>query len=377
MRPKIYESGKPHSPYVVHVPRKLSGGKQARCYFSTRADAKAYAEECEAKLAGLGKPLWEGLTPAEIADLTEYAKRLRERRGVAPILAEEAVAQFLKAQTEAGASHKYRDQIRYEGKKFAERFEGCKLGDITRGEVLAWIQSFKKLSPTSRFATFRIASAIFGHGVTMGWIGANPCAGLSRRMPRSLPPKQILKPAQLLALLQHADSRVMRPWLCLGAFAGLRPIEVARLHWEDIDWDRGLIFVRPDVAKQTKRHHTEGRFVTITDALRAWMPATKGRSGPIIPVADAAIKRAKRATVQKAEVTIPHDALRHSFATYHYALHGDGAATAKELGHTTTAMTFRAYARRDVGRDDAQRWFGLRPSGRPMASTRRADTRKS
>ena len=137
------------------------------------------------------------------------------------------------------------------------------------------------------------------------------------------------------------------------------------MHWEDIDWARGQVFVRPDVAKQTKQHRTEGRFVAITDALRQWLMPSAKRSGPIIPVADSALKRAKRAMCEKAGVTIPHDALRHSFASYHYAQHNDAALTAKELGHTTTAMTFRAYARRDVIKQDAEAWFGTRPQKRP------------
>lgn len=364
MRVEIRRSKKPRTPWVVYVPLKLSGGKEQRRYFKLRTDAADFARDCESKLGGLGAELWQGLTPGEISELADYASRLRERRGIERVTASTAAQRFYDAQHEAGASQKYLQQIRYEGRKFAAKFADRPLGDITRGEVLAWIQSFRKVAHSSRFATFRITNAIFGHSVTMGWTASNPCAGLSRQLPRSQPPKQILRPDQLRGLLSAADERIAKPSLCLGAFAGLRPVEVTRLHWEDIDWANGQVFVRPDVAKQTKQHRTEGRFVTITDALREWLMPGAKKSGPIIPVADAAFKRAKRAMTEKAGVTIPHDALRHSFATYHYALHGDGALTAKELGHTTTTMTFRAYARRDVAKQDAEKWFGTRPPRR-------------
>jgi hypothetical protein len=67
---------------VVYVPQRLSGGKEQRRYFKLRADAVDYARDCDSKISGLGAELWEGLSAEEIADLTEYAKRLRERRGV-------------------------------------------------------------------------------------------------------------------------------------------------------------------------------------------------------------------------------------------------------------------------------------------------------
>ncbi|HPA20732.1 MAG TPA: tyrosine-type recombinase/integrase [Verrucomicrobiae bacterium] len=144
-----------------------------------------------------------------------------------------------------------------------------------------------------------------------------------------------------------------------GPFSGLRPIEVARIHWEDIEWDKGTIFIRPQTAKQVRRAKTEGRFATITEALRAWVePVAAGKTGPVIPVKSKAMLRYKGLMEKAAGVEIPADALRHSFATYRYALDGDATATARELGHASTDITFRHYARRDVTKQDAEAWFG-------------------
>ncbi|HPA18305.1 MAG TPA: hypothetical protein PLU30_11205 [Verrucomicrobiae bacterium] len=75
-------------------------------------------------------------------------------------------------------------------------------------------------------------------------------------------------------------------------------------------------------------------------------------------------KLAKRAMCEAAGVAIPHDGLRHSFATYHYALHGDAALTAREMKHSTTDITFHHYAHRDVTKQDAEAWFGVRAQER-------------
>lgn len=94
----------------------------------------------------------------------------------------------------------------------------------------------------------------------------------------------------------------------------------------------------------------EGQFVTINDALREWLLPISKRTGPIIPVKGAAIKRA---LCEAAGATIPHDTLRHAFATCHYAPHNDAALTAREMKPATTEMTFKHYVRRDVVRDPA------------------------
>ncbi len=364
MRLKIHKKGPPQSPYVVHLPRRANAGRQARRYFSTRAAALDFVNDQAAKDAEMGAGLWAGLTQAEIAELARHAHRLREQRGKEPMTARVALERFYKAQMTAKASKPYLAQIRHQGQKFISQFGDRALADIGRDEIPAWLNSMKGISPTSRFATFRVASAIFGYAVEMGWLAANPCAKLAKRLPRPIKPKGILRPDELRRLLAAADDRIMLPSVALGAFAGLRPCEIERLHWEDIKWDQGQIFVRPEVVKQTKRERSEGHFVTINDGLRAWLLPASKQTGPVIPVKDAAVKRAKKATCESAGVTIPHDGLRHSFATYHYALHNDAALTAREMKHSTTDITFRHYARRDVTKKDAEAWFGVRPPKR-------------
>ncbi len=365
MQVKVRKSKKPRTPWVVYVPKALSGGREQRRYFKLRVEAGDFARESQIKLRDMGANLWDELTPEETAEMAAHARRLREQRGKAPMTAKMALEEFYKAQANSQASRRYLEQIRYEGKKFTAEFGDRFLTSIGREEILQWLHSLKGISPTSRLVTFRVVSAILGYAVEMGWLAANPCAKLAKRLPRPNKPKGILQPEELRLLLAAADDRIMLPSVALGAFAGLRPCEIERLHWEDIKWDQGQIFVRPEVVKQTKRERSEGHFVSINDALRAWIePIAKGRSGPIIPVRDAAVKRAKKAACKKAGLSIPHDGLRHSFATYHYAMHNDAALTAREMKHSTTDITFRHYARRDVTKRDAEAWFGLRPPRR-------------
>jgi len=361
---QVRKSGKRSCPYVVYLPRSLHGGRQARKYFTTQAAAKEWIKDHRGEIEGMGADLWSELTPAERAEVGRFVAALKARRDKKRMTVAEICANHVEALEGRGASAAHMGGARHFGRKLTAAM-GTEAADaVTREEILEWVKEIQG-SPTTKHNAFRVARAAFGHAVTMGWLSASPCSGIARLVARPERPKAILKPEQLSSLMAAADGRVMVPWVTLGAFAGLRPVEVARLHREDIDWSRGTIFVRPQTAKQVRGANTEGRFVTITGALRAWLePIAAGKTGPVIPVKSKAMLRHKGIMEKGAGVKIPADALRHSFATYRYALDGDATATARELGHASTDITFRHYARRDVTRQDAEAWFGIRPPRR-------------
>jgi integrase len=56
----------------------------------------------------------------------------------------------------------------------------------------------------------------------------------------------------------------------------------------------------------------------------------------------------------------PHDALRHSFASYHLAKFQNAPALALELGHQSNALIFSNYRRR-VTEAEATEYFNLVP----------------
>jgi len=73
---------------------------------------------------------------------------------------------------------------------------------------------------------------------------------------------EILEPAKFKQLLATAEEEVpeLIPFLAMAGFAGLRRSELVReyaedqvLRWEDINWQKQLITVRHEVAKQTSR----------------------------------------------------------------------------------------------------------------------------
>jgi integrase len=93
----------------------------------------------------------------------------------------------------------------------------------------------------------------------------------------------------------------MLPFIAIGAFAGLRAAEIARLDWSAVDLKRKIIHLRADQAKTASR-----RIIPVRDKLRAWLFPRVGKGG----VVSNAKKIAKQApsTSQKG-----HSRSRHVF----------------------------------------------------------------
>lgn len=56
----------------------------------------------------------------------------------------------------------------------------------------------------------------------------------------------------------------------------------------------------------------------------------------------------------------PHDGVRHTFATYHYALHKNEALLQAEMGHESAQMIHAHYKGLGLPKD-ARRFWALRP----------------
>ena len=70
--------------------------------------------------------------------------------------------------------------------------------------------------------------------------------------------------------------------------------------------------------------------------------------------------REKKAAFERAGLSKLCNVLRHSFCSYHFALHQDAAKTALLMQHTNQAMLYRHYKGLAL-RSDAEKYFMIRP----------------
>jgi integrase len=186
------------------------------------------------------------------------------------------------------------------------------------------------------------------------------------------PPREILTPAQAEALLKCADPSI-RAALALGLFAGLRPeSEICRLNWSLIHLVQETItdpagnkvksFGHIDV-RESKGVGGE-RLVQITQNLYAWLKQVRPASGtgPVSVGYDRLNELIKVAARMAGIERWPHDGMRHSFCSYHFAAYRDEHATMAQSGHRSVS-TFRRHYCKPIQQKVAYAYWKIRPAG--------------
>jgi integrase len=318
---------RPKTPWKLTIPEKFFG----------RRIRKFYRTEAEAWASG----------PAIVESLRRGGtKALESQSGMSM---KSAVREYLATKSNASPNHS--SKINRVCAELLRAFPGA-VSSITPMDAAKWFASVSG-SPTTRAGWHRYASGFFRWCADMEVIPRNPLKSV--KAPKAEPKRSLLTPVQLSAILESKMSDPLRAWFLLGAFAGLRSIEVHRMRWEDIDTKTGQIEVRREVSKQSTG--LPERIVDFTAPLKKRCNFFKKKSGLIVPQnslrlyreRERLIDRLNAAESETAEKKIPwsklpENALRHSFATYHLASGQDAAKTAHQLGHSSTALVLKTYA---------------------------------
>lgn len=362
---------RPHLKWVLNV--WLPSGKRQRLFFETKAEADREAQTKSTEAYNLGaralqisprlrleamdaeeklKPY--GVTISEV--VAEYVKRQQIRTIALADLAEA----FIESRIKNGISDRHRVSLRCLFKRFVAAFPGERVADITPEGIESWLDALN-VSPITVNSYRTLLHSLFAYGVKKRVCPENPIRFIDRRAVRS-DKVGILTPEQLQKLLAVCKGDVQAT-VAIGAFAGIRPEEISRLTWEEIDLAGGLIDI-PSSKSKTARQ----RYVTILPVLASWLRPLQS-SGKIQQSNfrrrfDEAKKAAGfRGRVEPSGdasglVEWPQDALRHSFASYHIALYENADRLALQLGHESTSLIFSNYRHR-VKKSDAERYFDL------------------
>ena len=198
-------------------------------------------------------------------------------------------------------------------------------------------------TPSQRAKARRILSALFGTAYKRGWCSENPVARVE--IPRIQEERiRILRPNEITNLLHTAAK--YEGGKCLAAvglmlYAGIRPHEVARLTWQEIDTESQSIAILP-------RHSKTGgaRCVSIQPPLaRLLQRCPHPANARICPTRwQHHWRRLRRLAGWNG--TTKHwqpDALRHTFASYHLRHFRDYAALQYETGHRDSSLLRTRY----------------------------------
>jgi integrase len=312
-------------------------------------------------LVVLGQAQELGVTMRELLEFWK-SKRKSIVNGV-PITLGQVVNETIRTARTRNLRLSYTDSLEYELNRFADGRKQVAFTAISLADIEAWLASQTgrngKAAPSTIQGIRMRLSAMFSEAVRKQYILAeeNP---MQRVMAPKVDPSEIvfLKPKEahdLLHVCRVIDPRFL-PWLVIGMFAGIRPEELERLAWRDIDIDAGIIVISEIVSKVRQR-----RLVEMEPLLIEWLRFIGPKSGYIIPVdgdrrdrwvlrnAKSWARYHRRMLYERAGVKSAPDILRKTAATYLMAKHANENKIAILLGNSPKILYrhYRGLVRRE------------------------------
>lgn len=273
----------------------------------------------------------------------DHHKRITESETV-----ENAVAGLLAHKQKKSA--KYREDLKSRLGRFTRSFEGRKIGDIQRSEILAWLSALG-LAPLTIWSFRLRLSALWEFARIQGWVAENIIEDIPTESNGGASGSAIgiLTVEEFSSLLEFADVE-SRPFWIFGGFCGIRSAELWRLSWDNVHWQSKLVEVPASKSKTASR-----RFVELRPNVLAWLAPYRTRQGPVAP---RRILR-KKLLLDRENAGITEwkpNCLRHSFASYHLAHFKNANALALEMGHTASDLIFKHYRELVLPIDAAKFW---------------------
>lgn len=358
---------------------RLNGVRRRR-FFRTREQAEADVETAELQRRSAGD-VWVGLTPSERLDAAQVIVEARKRgltlRAVwdrflaldaeAPaevITLGDAIDRFLDAKGGNGTRPKYLESLRYSLRKFAAGREATPLHEVGAPGLSAHIDGLG--SQWGKRSAFRRLSTFWSFARRRGWVTANPferveLVRVGDKVPVVLTVRQA---ARALVWTRRHRPRALAV-LALAMFAGIRPWEIRGVTWADVDLDDGFVRVSAAASKVAQR-----RIVTLEPAAVAWLRLAKDAGAQLPATAFLARRLLPALAGVLGWSSWPHDALRHTAASYLIAHRRDLASVAVDLGNSP-GILLRHY-RELVTKRDAARFWGLVPRGYRVFEERRS-----
>jgi integrase len=250
--------------------------------------------------------------------------------------------------------------LRHRLNTFAADFGDSKLSEISLDELREWAMD-EAWEPRTRINFLTKISQLYGYAIRRKWADTNLAANIDRPMVDETTP-EIYSLSETEKLLTHANEFGLLPYVAIGLFAGVRSAEQIRLAGKAINFETQSIVIGADVAKKRGQ-----RIIEMNDTLLAWLePCKDALHGPIYGDT-ARFRQNKENLIEAVGFAWKPNALRHSFGSYHLAMHQNIEQTAHLMGNSPD-MIHRHY-KALVTKEEAEKFWGLRPSPRDTSGS--------
>ncbi|EIP99510.1 phage integrase family protein [Opitutaceae bacterium TAV1] len=378
--------------WQVRIPAKLTGGTRERAQFPTREEAFRFADDRFLALKKHGTAFAE-LPPAQQQEAVMAWRILKEAglgfvesarvavkvlrpaggtKTVADVVAEMVASKETRAKAKELDEGTVAD-FKVRAKSLTETFGTKAINLLTVDDVKSWLAGVREKKAQRTTLNFRNCIAeILRHAKASRYTHENVMEYFTREDYARLGGEKASKKVGDIGILSVDDAEKLltaaakqagKPLLAslaLRLFCGTRTTETYKLTWEDVHWQDAKPYVHVSETIAKKRRI---RLVDIPENALAWLSLCAKETGKVSPkntVAD--YFAAVTALADKADVTMPKNATRHSFGSYHYALHGDSIKTSTQMGHKQGDDVLFAHYRQLVRPGAAERFFNLRPA---------------
>ena len=335
--------------------QKLSSSKAAQ-YEDISDSEKRYLFDLYKHSENQGFELW---------DAVRHYERFLATSSVDRIKIEEAVPLCLEAkEKEDGVSLRYLQSLRSILNRFKFKCGKLVVDEVRHPQITQFVNGYD-ISLRTRQGYLTDLRSFFSWCEQKGYCEINPCVAAmpskakrkeimtAKRGRRKL---QVLTPTEVQMLLTYCEREepTLTPYACLCVWGGLRP-EREALNMIDDDITTESVIVPEEFAKDNETRIIE----PLSDNFIEWIEFIKGREGSFQPVKN--LKRKWEKAKKSIDREWPHDCLRHSYASYHFAEFNDAGLTAKNLGHPDSTLLRKDY-NGAVTKAQAKEFWAIRPS---------------
>ena len=358
--------------FQVILSRHMAGtGNRFVGTAKAKAEAEAIGQRKQQELKTHGADVLK-LSPSFLRAAAEASRMLTEK-GFQDSLIIEATQDYIK-QNDATAKKKllsevYDEYLRtkqniglrpatlkgYKEKlhRFAEQFGKKYMHEIDAATVEAWFDSLN-FRVGNRREYKRHISMFYKFGISRKYVKENIGQAITRPHKTRTAPV-ILNPQEIRMLLFEAKKHnlgLMLPYFAIGAFCGIRPEEIKRLTWADLDFDEKHIYISVENAKCG-----DDRYVDMPDCLIQWLAfmPEENRNG-LVYFSRGPFNKVRK----KAGIKWQSDVLRHSAASHMYAKTQNAAHVTAQMGHGLGV--FMKYYKKCVTKKQGAEYFEVRPT---------------
>jgi integrase len=366
-------------------------------FFATEAEREQFIDEFQEQLSQNGTSLLLGFDPVKMRRWQEASRLAPDadpvevmrfwlasnRPNLTPKPFAEAIPAYLKYLEAMEREPAYRKHVEAHLRDFADNVGNCNVHEVTHQMIAEYILSMPYKPVTKRHYKRSIGGA-YAWWIEQGWAMDNPAKKV--RTPEVVTPEPGILTVEETEALFRANEKV-DPEICgllaLGAFAGIRASAISKIDYDEIDFTQRGIHTPAEKTKKRRRQWIEG----LPDNLWEWLERTPSsafelthrqfmhrrsealkRAGLLIEADDIAYENRKREERREPRVKWkpkcpPKNCFRHSFATYHVALHRDAGKTALIMSHRNQQILFQHYLG-IATKEQAERYFQICPSNR-------------